>query len=249
MFNKYFPKLNDKKLIIELVGNPGCGKSSTIRKLNALNKTKKYKSFNQIKINKLFNIFMFIKFFIFNFINIFNSFLNLISICKLFFSPNNEKSFFTKSIKIKKLFSILINSLFKIYRNEYNYVFVECITHQLIKSNFEIHFFLNKLRYIYGYHDIQFVFIYCPIEESIERMQARGDAISIKNKEIKDRYINSQKTHIFLYEQCLKEYLNSKLKFKPILINCKNDLEINARQIIKELNLTDSFEKTYQKYH
>ena len=231
-------KFNKKKLIIEFIGNPGCGKSTIINKLKSINKSKN-KDFSLLnkRENRIYKFLNFLNFTIIYFIPIIKSWAKLISIRKIFYSKSNEKSIFNKIIRLKKLSLILLNTLFKIYDSKSNIIFVESIMHQIIKNDFEINFLLKTIRKIYWGNNIQFVFVKCPYEESLKRMKKRGENVFLENKIILDRYKSSNETQNFLFCNCKNEYFQSRLKYKPIIIDCNKEPYINAKEIIRELNI------------
>ena len=68
-------------------------------------------------------------------------------------------------------------------------------------------------------------------------MKKRGEYVFLENKIILDRYKSSNETQNFLFFKFKNEYFQSRLKYKPIIIDCNNEPDINAKEIIRELDV------------
>ena len=76
-----------------------------------------------------------------------------------------------------------------------------------------------------------------PISRKFKKNEKKRWACFSGKKIILDRYKSSNETQNFYSLSCKNEYFQSRLKYKPIIIDCNKEPDINAKEIIRELNI------------
>jgi energy-coupling factor transporter ATP-binding protein EcfA2 len=230
---KFFLIDNSDKFVIELIGNPGSGKTTLINKINGIENNKIFRSY---KKNYFLYLIKLLCFLIHKNIGIALVIIKFIFIGKYFLSDKNKISFKSKFLRLRKVFLILFLMLFKIYSSKNKVIFVESILHQLINNDFDQKALIKDILILYGKPKIKFVFLDCSVDESVTRMVKRGDKIKLDESTLK-RYTQSNNTHKHLYEVLDNEYKNFIEIEKPLLIDSKINSVENAKNLILKLNI------------
>mgnify|MGYP001462118618 CR=1 FL=1 len=221
---------NRNKIIYELVGNPGAGKSTLINFLYSNEKEEIFINKNRKKI---------IFFILTNPFILIYSYYYLNKIIKSFvhdYNKYNKKQLFQRKLKIYK---ILILMWFKIKNTKSKLIFIESIMHQITDQNICTESLIKILIKCYGNPKFSIIFLDLDINSSMERMSLRGDKINVKDDLTIKRYKKSLAAFNIIFNFISKNYKKNKFLLKPYKINGGDTISINCKYLKKIIEINN----------
>ena len=211
---------NRNKIIYELMGNPGSGKTTIIDSYNFYDKKRR-------KMNSLMKKVDFLSFVITNPVIVIYTAFSLLKISNLFLHPHlkyNLVLFFKRQLKIYK---ILLLMWYKIKKTKSRIIITESIIHQIAQLGRDKKLLIENIIKSYGYPKLCIIYLETPIDISMNRMTLRGDKINKKNSDVFIRYQNSYEILRQIFDYSLSNFKNINYFSKPIYLNGLESIKFN----------------------